>query len=166
MQREVYEAHYRRIYNTCLRIIGNAMEAEEAMQDTFLKIFESRQRMHDEAKFYGWSKRIAVNTAIDRVRKRRLVFEPADRLQVVEEEPTDEQALQLSVEKVKKTLAALPDGYRVVVSMHLFEGFDFEEIAEILKVKEVSVRSQFSRGRQKLIEMIKTEHYGSVKNIY
>jgi len=72
-------------------------------------------------------------------------------LPIVEEEPVNEAELQLSVDKIRKNLMLLPDGYRIVLSMRLFEGFDFEEIAMVLNVKEVSVRSHFSRGRQKLI---------------
>lgn len=153
-QRDLYDAHCRRIYNTCLRIVGHPMEAEEAMHDTFLKLFAKMDSAGQLENFHAWSKRIAVNTAIDRVRKKRMVFEPADNLQVVDEEPVDEAAIQLSVEKIKRKLTELPDGYRIVLSMHLFEGYDFEEMAQVLNIKEVSVRSQFSRGRQKLLQLI------------
>ena len=156
-QRELYEAHYKRLYNTCLRIVGNPFEAEEATHDAFLKLFAKMEEIKETEKFYGWSRSIAVNTAIDRVRKKKINFEPVEKLPLVNDEPVDEEALQLSVEKIRKALLSLPDGYRIVVSMHLFEGYDFEEIAMILNVKEVSVRSQFSRGRQKLVTMIKID---------
>jgi len=151
-QRELYKEHYKRLYNTCLRIVADPMEAEEATHDAFLKLFANMERLNDEVKFYGWSRSIAVNTAIDRVRKKKVKFEPVEKLSIAEEEPVDEEEQQLSVEKIRKSLMTLPDGYRIVVSMHLFEGYDFEEIALVLNVKEVSVRSQFSRGRQKLIQ--------------
>jgi RNA polymerase sigma-70 factor (ECF subfamily) len=153
-QRELYEAHYKRLYNTCLRIVADPMEAEEATHDAFLKLFAKMEEIKETEKFYGWSRSVAVNTAIDRVRKKKINFEPIEKLPMIEDEPIDEEALQLSVEKIRKTLLSLPDGYRIILSMHLFEGYDFEEIAMILNLKEASVRSQFSRGRQKLIIMI------------
>lgn len=156
-QRELYKMHYKRLYNTCLRIINNPMEAEEATHDAFLKLFAKMEEVKDEVKFYGWSKSVAVNTAIDRVRRRKIPFEPLDNLSLTEEELADEEELQLSVDKIRKNLMLLPDGYRIVVSMYLFEGYDFEEIAMILKVKEASVRSQFSRGRQKLLSSMNSD---------
>jgi len=153
-QRDLYHEHYRRIYNTCLRIVGNPPDAEEAMHDTFLKLFAKMDSVGEMGNFYAWSKSIAVNTAIDRVRKKKMIFESVDKLHVVDEDPVDEEAIQLSVEKIKKKLTELPDGYRIVLSMHLFEGYDFEEIAQVLNLKEVSVRTQFSRGRKKLLQLI------------
>jgi RNA polymerase sigma-70 factor (ECF subfamily) len=134
------------------------MDAEEAMHDTFMKLFANMNKLDKNSNFYAWSKSIAVNTAIDRVRKKKLYVEPIDHLHVVDEEGVDEEALKFSVDKVKQKLSELPNGYRIVVSMHLFEGFDFEEISSILGVKEVSIRSQFSRGRKKLAELIKNEN--------
>jgi RNA polymerase sigma-70 factor (ECF subfamily) len=153
-QRELYKMHYKRLYNTCLRIMANPMEAEEATHDAFLKLFAKIDEIKDEAKFYGWSRSIAVNTAIDSVRRKKIVFESVEKLSIVEEEPIDEEELQLSVDKIKKNLMYLPDGYRIVLSMHLFEDYDFKEIAKLLNLKEASVRSQYSRGRQKLITMM------------
>jgi RNA polymerase sigma-70 factor (ECF subfamily) len=154
IQRALYEMHYKRLYNTCLRIVGNAMEAEEVTHDAFLKLFAKMEEIREEEKFYGWSRSIAVNTAIDKLRKKKLRFERIENLSIVEEEPVDEGELQLSADKIRQNLMSLPDGYRIVLSMHLFEGYDFEEIAKLLKLKESSVRSQFSRGRQKLIRML------------
>ena len=158
-QRELYKTHYKRLYNTCLRIVGSPMEAEEATHDAFLKLFAKMEALSDEAKFYGWGRSIAVNTAIDRIRRKKIQFEAVEKLHLVEEEaPVNKEELQLSVEKIRKSLMSLPDGYRIILSMHLFEGYDFEEIAIILNIKEVSVRSQFSRGRQKLLQiMVKGE---------
>ncbi len=166
-QRELYHGHYRRIYNTCLRIVGDSMEAEEAMHDTFMKLFAKMDRTNQPENFYAWSKSIAVNTAIDRVRKRKMPVVPVDNLQIIEDDPVDEESIRLEVEKINRKLADLPDGYRVVLSMHLFEGYDFEEMAQILNLKEASVRSQFSRGRQKLLQLIQEDSiYGQAENIH
>ena len=154
-QRELYQLHYRRIYNTCLRIIGNSMDAEEAMHDVFLKLFDNIDHLQDEVAFHSWSQSIAVRTSIDRIRKKKPVFEPIDDLSVADEEP--EEKLELSVESIKRELNSLPDGYRIVLSMRLFEECEFEEIAQILQIKESTVRSQYIRGRDKLAKMLKSK---------
>ena len=154
-QRELYQLHYRRIYNTCLRIVGNSMDAEEVMHDVFLKLFDHIDHLQDEKAFYSWSQSIAVRQAIDWVRKKKPVFEPIDNLSVVDEEPDEE--MELSVESIQCALNHLPDGYRIVVSMRLFEECEFKEIAQALQIKESTVRSQYIRGREKLANLLKSK---------
>jgi RNA polymerase sigma-70 factor (ECF subfamily) len=154
-QRELYQLHNRRIYNICLRIIGNSQDAEEAMHDVFMKLFDSINSLQNEDAFYSWSQSIAVRTSIDRVRKKRPVFEPVDNLSFVDEEPEDE--IELSVESVKSELNNLPDGYRIVLSMRLFEDCEFGEIAQVMQIKESTVRSQYIRGRDKLAKLLKSK---------
>ena len=156
-QRELYQLHYRRIYNTCLRIIGNSMDSEEVMHDVFLKIFDHIEHLQEEEAFYSWSQSIAVRMSIDRVRKQKPIFEPIDNLSVAEEEPDEE--MKLSVESIKRELNNLPDGYRIVLSMRLFEECEFEEIAQVLQIKESTVRSQYIRGRDKLAKILKSKNF-------
>ena len=152
-QQELYNLHYRRIYNTCLRIIGNPLDAEEVMHDVFLKMFDHIDDLQNEKAFNSWSRSIAIRTSIDRVRKKNPVFEQIDQLSIAEEEPDEETVL--SVEAIKRELNRLPDGYRVVLSMRLFDECEFEEIAQALQIKESTVRSQFARGREKLAKMLR-----------
>jgi len=156
-RRELYRLHYKRIYNTCLRIIGNSRDAEETMQDVFLKIFDNIENLKNEDFFYSWSRSIAVSMSIDKVRKKKPIFEPIDNLSVAEEEPEEE--INLSVESIKREMNNLPDGYRIVLSMRLFEECEFEEIAHALQIKESTVRSQYVRGREKLAKMLKSKIY-------
>jgi len=153
-QWELYQLHYRRIYNTCLRIIGNPMDAEEAMHDVFLKLFDHIDDLQDEKAFYSWSQSIAFRTAIDRVRIKKPVFEQIDNLSIADEEPDEEP--ELSVEAIKRELNRLPDGYRIVLSMRLFDECEFDEIAQALQIKESTVRSQYVRGREKLANKLKS----------
>ena len=152
---ELYNSHYKRIYNTCLRIVGNTMEAEEAMHDTFLKIFANYSKINDEKAFFAWSKSIAVRTAIDRIRKKKIYFESVENLAIIDEEQIDENEIMFTVEKIKQKLVELADGYRIILSMRLFENYSFEEISDTLKIKESSVRSQYVRGREKLVQLLK-----------
>jgi len=153
-QRELYQLHYRRIYNTCLRIIGNPMDAEEAMHDVFLKLFDHMDDLKNEKAFCSWSQSIAIRTSIDRARRKNQVFvQLDDYLSIAVEEPDDEP--ELSMGAIKREMNRLPDGYRIVLSMRLFEECEFEEIARVLQIKESTVRSQYVRGREKLADMLK-----------
>ena len=153
-QRELYQLHYRRIYGTCLRIIGNPMDAEEAMHDVFLKLFNHMDDLQNDKAFYSWSRNIAIRTSIDRVRRKKQVFEQVDDNLFIADEKPDEE-LDLSVEAIKRELGNLPDGYRIVVSMRLLEECGFEELAQVLQIRESTVRSQYARGREKLVQMLK-----------
>ena len=152
-QRELYQLHYRRIYNTCLRIIGNPMDAEEAMHDVFMKLFDHLDDLQDEKAFVSWSRSTAIRTSIDRVRKKKPVFEQVDNLPIADEDADDE--LELTVEHIRSELNNLPDGYRIILTMRLFEECAFEEIAQALQIKESTVRSQYARGREKLANSLK-----------
>jgi RNA polymerase sigma-70 factor (ECF subfamily) len=156
-QTQLYHAHYRRIYNTCLRIIGNAMDAEEAMHDTFLKIFNHVYKINDEKAFYAWSQSIAIRTAIDRVRKKKIYFEPVENLSIAQEEPADDEQTTWSIPAIKQKINELPTGYRLILSMRLFDDCEFAHIAEALKIKESTVRSQYVRGKQKLLQALKNK---------
>lgn len=155
-QRELYRLHYRRIYNTALRIIGNSQDAEEVMHDVFLKLFDNIDRVQDEEAFYSWSRSTAIRTSIDRLRKKKPIFEPLDEFVSLADEEPDE-APDLSVESIKHELNNLPDGYRIVVSMRLLDECEFEEIAQVLHIKESTARSQYIRGRDKLARMLKNK---------
>ncbi len=161
-QRQLYQRYARQLYVACLRITGNTSEAEEAMQDAFLKILTRIDQYHDEPCFEGWIKRIAIHTAIDYVRRQTPeLVELPDRLPEPEEEETDEEAERYTVERVKEAMTKLPAGYRVVLSLYLFEGYDMEEIASILKIQPPSVRSQYLRAKRKLLDTLaKNETYG------
>ena len=161
-QRELYGLHCRRIYNTCLRIIGNPMDAEEAMHDVFLKLFDHIDDLQDEKAFYSWSQTVAIRTSIDRVRRKNPVFvQLDDQLTIGDEEPEEDavEEAELSVEAIKRELNRLPDGYRIVLSMRLLEEYEFEEIAQVLQIKESTVRSQYVRGREKLANVLKKLKY-------
>lgn len=156
-QLRLYKQFAQRLYVACLRIVGNGAEAEEAMQDTFLKIFTRLDQYHDGQCFEAWMHRIAVHTAIDYVRRQTPDFEElSDNYVEPESEAPDEEELQYSVALIKEATRKLPAGYRVILSLYLFEGYDMEEIASILNIQPPSVRSQYLRAKRKLLDLIAT----------
>lgn len=156
-QLALYKRFARRLYIVCLRITANAAEAEEAMQDTFLKVFSCLDQYQDGQCFEAWIHRIAIHTSIDYVRRQKTDWEElSDNIAEPEPEGPSEEEIQYSVEQVRDGIRKLPDGYRVIISLYLFEGYDMEEIASILDIKPPSVRSQYLRAKRKLLDIIAT----------
>ena len=152
-QLKLYERYARMLFATCLRILANTEEAEEAMQDSFLKIFTHSEQYHEEMSFEGWIRQIAVRTAIDRLRQRSEELElPTDNLPDLPEEEEEEPLY--TVEQIKQAMEKLPEGYRVVLSLYLFEGYDMEEIAQILHISQTAVQTRMSRARAQLKEVL------------
>jgi RNA polymerase sigma-70 factor (ECF subfamily) len=154
-QLALYEKYARRLYNACLRITGNMQEAEEAMQDSFLKVFTRLEQYQDGQCFEAWMYRIAIHTAIDYVRRHTPEWEElsGNYAEPVEEEPDDED-IEYTVTQIKEGAKKLPAGYRAVLSLYLFEGYDMEEISAILNIQPASVRTQYMRAKRKLLDII------------
>lgn len=159
----LYKRYARKLYAACLRIVGNSSDAEEAMQDAFLKIFTNINQYRDGSCFEAWMQRIAVHTAIDYVRKQRPEWEELSEQTVSSDDPDDvpdEDNLDYSVQQLKNAILQLPDGYRVILSLYLLEGYDMEEIASILNIKQVTVRTQYLRAKKRLLDLIPCMQYG------
>ena len=152
-QFKIYKLYYRSMYNTSLRIVKRSDEAEDIMQESFLTAFKKIDSYKGEVSFGIWLKRIVINHSLDYLRKRKVDFEEVNSdLTVYEEEHDDETAF--TVEEVKKAIFQLSDGYRTILSLLLLEGYDHEEVSEILGIKNVTSRTQFSRARQRLREIL------------
>ncbi len=139
-----------------MRIVNNIEEAEDILQEAFLSAFRNIKSYKWEAAFGAWLKRIVVNYSINHIRKKKLEvvsMEESKPVEKVEETPPDYE-LELTVEKVRNAIQLLPDGYRVVFSLYLLEGYDHGEIAEILNITESTSKSQYNRAKKKLREFI------------
>jgi RNA polymerase sigma-70 factor (ECF subfamily) len=148
------------MYNICLRIIGNQVEAEDVMQEAFLKAFTKIDTYEGVVSFGAWLKKIVINRALDEIKKRKIKFQELNE-KIPDEEGTSIDISEIQIEKLKTTIQKLPDGYRIVLSLYLLEGYDHEEIAQILNISNGSSRSQFLRAKIKLREMLnKDEMFG------
>ncbi len=157
-----YEALYQRyakaMYNTSLRIVNNSGDAEDVLQEAFLDAFRSLNDFHYRSTFGAWLKKIVINKSINTLRKRKMDIIEIDETGVhalPEEEQADEQEIQYKVAEVKKMIQKLPDGYRAVLSLYLLEGYDHEEISGILGISHNTVRTQYVRAKQKLVNLLK-----------
>jgi RNA polymerase sigma factor (sigma-70 family) len=158
-QFQVYKLYYKAMYNTSLRIVGDSMEAEDVMQESFLSAFEKIETYSGIVSFGAWLKKIVINRSLDALNKRKAVFEDIESHVGIRDESSDDAAryeeMDLKVEEVKEAIERLPDGYRVILSLYLLEGYDHDEIAEILSINSSTSRSQLSRAKQKLIGELK-----------
>jgi RNA polymerase sigma factor (sigma-70 family) len=146
------------MYNTSLRIVNNTGDAEDVLQESFVDAFGSIEAFQYKSTFGAWLKKIVINKSINHLRKRKMDLIDIDTTNagyIPDGEPTDEKAIQFKVEEIKGAVKLLPNGYRTVLTLYLFEGYDHEEIAEILKISHATVRTQYMRAKQKLIGLIK-----------
>lgn len=159
-QMEIYRLYYKPMYHTSFRILGDTMEAEDVMQEAFLVAFRNLGSIDLNTSFGGWLKRIVVNRSLDALRKRKpqieLVEDYPDEIHAEPWNPTEEGTIGEKVEKIRRALEKLPEKYRLVLSLNLFEGYDHEEIGQILGVTPSTSRAQLSRGKQKLLQLIST----------
>lgn len=145
------------MYNICLRMVNNRMDAEDVLQNAFIEVFRGIKSYSGKSTIGAWIKRIVINNNIDFLKKRRIYFEEIDdRLEVIEEQDNT-YAADYDLAVVKHNIGLLPDGYRVVFSLYLLEGYDHKEIAEILGVTEATSKSQYSRAKKKLKELIASD---------
>jgi len=159
---QLYALYARALLNTAFRILNNREDAEDALQESFLKAFLNLHQFKYQSTFGAWIKRIVVNRCIDDLKKRkRNLF--TEELQDIEAEKTPEQ-LDLEIDSKNQldqlydALHQLPDGYRTVFSLYMLEGYDHQEIATILKIGVSGSISQLSRAKRKLKTLIHKNH--------
>ena len=151
----IYQLYSKAMFNICFRITGDDFEAEDALQEGFISAFRSIHSFRGESTFGAWLKRIVVNKAINEVKKRKTErLNDDDQVDIPEEADTVDYRESLSVDKVRDSINSLPDGYRTVLSLYLIEGYDHQEIAEILDITESTSKSQLNRAKKKLREML------------
>ncbi len=147
------------MYNTSLRITGNEMDAEDVLQESFVSAFKNLTSFKGTASFGSWLKRIVINNAINLVKRRRLDFESVegkeDEGALMEEHRDNDVSYDIAM--VKEGISRLPEGYRLVLTLYLIEGYDHKEIAEILEITESTSKSQFNRSKKKLRDILKEE---------
>lgn len=154
---KLYKLYSRAMFNVCFRIVNDREDAEDVLQDAFITAFKNLKSYKGDASFGAWLKRIMINMSINFVKKKHLDTLSLDEQyeNIREEESTHEQVY--SVEAIHKAIQQLPDGYRMVFSLYLLEGYDHGEIAEILNITESTSKSQYNRSKVKLRELIKKQ---------
>jgi RNA polymerase sigma-70 factor (ECF subfamily) len=152
---KVYKLYAKAMFNVGFRITGNEDDAEDVLQEAFLSAFRHLDSYREDASFGAWLKKIVVNKAINVLKKKKTEMLPDDeKWDVAEPGEPVEYGNGLTVEHVKRAMEQLPDGYRAVLSLYLLEGYDHQEIAEIMGITESTSKSQLNRAKNKMQELL------------
>ena len=166
-QRELYELYAEQMLGVCFRYTKSLADAEDVLQDGFVKVFRNLHQYRSEGELGAWIRRIMVNTAINYLKKNRkyqndLSFEDLNLHPVSEETPQ----MMLQAKDLANLVRQLPTGYQTVFNLHAVEGYTHVEIGEILGINEVTSRSQYMRARNLLISWIEKHSIDSKKGSY
>ena len=155
-QLEIYNRYYKAMYNTAFRIVKDSAEAEDVMQESFLNAFTKLHTFKGEVAFGAWLKRIVINNSIHHYKKQqKLRAVDLDEI-MYKVEDNDEVDLnadgfaELKAQKVMETMKSLKENYRVSLTLHLIEGYDYEEISEIMNISYANCRTTISRAKESL----------------
>lgn len=155
-QYELYKLYSKAMFNVSLRIVNEYADAEDVLQESFLSAFRNVASFKGTSTFGAWLKRIVVNHSISLIQRRRVALVPLEEHDWAEPtEGLEEVEVDYQVGAIRQAIQRLPDGYRIVLSLYLLEGYDHQEIAEILNITESTSKSQYSRARKKLLEILK-----------
>lgn len=155
----LYDLFANAMYNTGYRILNNRVEAEDIVQESFVAAFKNISGFQNRSSFGTWLKRIVIHKCINLTKKKKLNLVEL-KINYVESIPEDtehhEEEIQWEVNKILQGIELLPENYRIVVNLYLIEGYDHEEIAQIMDLSEATIRTQYIRGKKKLADFIKT----------
>lgn len=157
-QFELYTQYYKGMYNVSRRIVNDSAEAEDIMQESFLTAFNKMESFKGDVTFGSWLKRIVVNRSLDALRRRKMNLEEIkEGVFLMEDEIDDKKEEEDKVRLIKRIVSKMSETNRVLISLHLFEGYPHEEIAELLDMKHGAVRTAYLRAKKKLQELLKAE---------
>ncbi|MBK0380234.1 RNA polymerase sigma factor [Mucilaginibacter segetis] len=154
---ELYRLYAKAMLNVAFRIVGNIAEAEDVLQEAFTDAFKRMKDFRQETTFGLWLKQIVIHRAINMLRKRKLELVEIEEGQlenIPDTEIIDDSDLQYKVQQIKRAINELPDGYRIVLTLYLLEGYDHEEIGQVLEISENTSRTQFLRAKRKLNDIL------------
>ena len=147
-QRMLFEQYAGKMMSVCLRYANDTMEAEDIMQDGFIKVYQYLHQFKFEGSFEGWIRRIIVNTAIRHLEKKKIQFKDIDESGANAPKLDPYAYAHLGQDDLMKLINQLPEGYKVVFNLNVIEGYSHEEIAEMLHIQAGTSRSQLVKARK------------------
>jgi RNA polymerase sigma-70 factor (ECF subfamily) len=164
-QVQLYNQYCKGMFIVALRFVKDTMEAEDIVQESFIKAFSKLEQYKAEVSFGAWLKRIVINRCIDvlKSKRQRMLELEEHHLNVVDEDYEKDWLVDddITIDNVKTAIEQLPEKYKYVLMLYLIEGYDHQEISEVLDISEVASRTQLSRGKQKLKNELKLEKNGT-----
>ena len=161
-QMQLYDLYCKAMFNTAFNFIKDDDIAQDVMQEAFIKAFKKIGTYTGEASFGSWLKRIVINQSLDWLKKKKLeTIELKEEVAYLPNDDPLEVDNEISMAVIYRCIEALPQKCKNVVKLYLLEGYDHQEVAQILEISEVASRSQLSRGKSKLKELLIHENYES-----
>lgn len=155
-QLEVYNSYKNMMFGSAVRILKSREEAEDVVQDCFIKGFQKIHQLKEDANLGAWLKRIVVNKSLDVVRNNKKIIWVEETL-ILEKEVDQEDEIEndVSIDFVRKCINQLKEKYSIILTLYLIEDYNHREIGELLSIKESTVRNQYKRGKEQLLKLIK-----------
>ena len=159
-QMHLYDMYCEAMFIIAKRYVKDSFTAEDLMQDAFIKVFKNIESFKGEVTIGAWIKKIMINQCLDYLKKKRieLVSIEEKELNVADEDDWTVKK-NVNVQTITKAINSLPEKYKVVLNLYLVEGYDHQEIAQVLNITEVNSRSQLMRGKNKLKSQLKQYNY-------
>lgn len=159
-QMQLYDLYSQAMFTIALRYVKDTYEAEDVMQDAFIKAFKKIDTYKEEVAFGAWLKRIVINQSIDWLKKKKLtVISMNEEITSITEESDWEVASGITYESIVGCIEKLSEKYRIVLTLYLLEGYDHTEIGQILGISEATSRTHLMRGKKQVQEQLKTSYY-------
>jgi RNA polymerase sigma-70 factor (ECF subfamily) len=159
-QYQLYKLYAKAMLNVSFRMMHNVEDAEDMLQEAFTEAFKKLKYFRFEATFGSWLKKIVVNRCMNELRRRKTNLQFFEDMQLFEQRTEEEMLLpELSVDNVKRAMESLPGGSRMVFSLHVLEGYDHNEISEILKISVSTSKSQYMRARLQVKQLLIQQGY-------
>ena len=157
-QQRLYRKYVQAMYNTVIRMVPNKMDAEDIVQESFVKVFRNLDYFKGDATLGAWIKRITINTTLNFIRKHQKIrFSELEQVELSVSPEIREDRLPLPMKFIHHAIKQLPKGTRVVFTLHLIEGYQHKEIAQILGISESTSKSQYQRARRLLKQSLKSK---------
>lgn len=162
-QKELFDLFGRKMFGVCLRYGGNHSEAQDILQDGFLKIYEKIHQYEFKGSFEGWMRRIFVNTALERYRNQYKIINIQDGWRDINEDCYEHITDNITANELLSLVQELSPKYRVVFNMYAIEGYSHKEIADELGITEGTSKSNLSRARIILQDKVKQLYSTALK---
>lgn len=161
-QMQLYDLYCKAMYNTANNFVKDSMLAQDLMQEGFIKAFKKIESFNGEATFGTWLKRIVINHCLDYLKKQKLdtIEINEEVISIVDDDGWNVQA-EINLQEIYRCIDLLPQKCKNVVKLYLLEGYDHQEVSQILNISEVASRSQLSRGKNKLKQLLTQHNYES-----
>lgn len=156
----IYKQYYKAMYNTALRIVNDSFEAEDVMQESFLSAFTKLDTFSEKVTFGAWLKRIVINNSISALKKNnRYDIVSLEKVKIEEQEDEQQDYRLIPPKEILNKVNELKSNYKLAITLNLIEGYDYEEIAQIMDISYENSRTTVSRAKNKLKQLL-SSNYG------